>query len=435
MKTSINHQVTCDKQKSSRWMRRLTESVAISICLSLVAVGKAMADSFSFTKMADTKSDFPSIVSAPPAINDSGTVVFVARPVGGPSNLGSIFETDEVRGVYTSDGAQITEVVNNSLLPSLFNSSNRPSQYFILREVDINDNGTVAFSVASLPDFKIGIFTNLGGALTNRSRTTYDYLMVGLSGLRLDLTLNNQDDLVYKSVVARKSAPTTSDLILSRINQPDVTIAGAGSYIGIQNEFAELGNFAFNNQGIVTFAARKGGENTKSIFISDGSSRTTLLNSTDYVSFSTNDRGDVLLSSNNSIDLLDSADGTVRTLTDTNSGLFKSFLSPALSSNVSAINNNRQVAFTATLNNGETGIFTGADPTTNKVIATGDSLLGSTVVSVGFASQGLNNYGQIAFFARLADGTEGIYRADPALETPPSQPEPNEYPLQEAIPF
>ncbi len=50
----------------------------------------------------------------------------------------------------------------------------------------------------------------------------------------------------------------------------------------------------------------------------------------------------------------------------------------------------------------------------DKVIGTGDFLAGATVVSVGFVQGiGLNDPGQIAFFAILNDGTQGIFRADP----------------------
>jgi len=83
------------------------------------------------------------------------------------------------------------------------------------------------------------------------------------------------------------------------------------------------------------------------------------------------------------------------------------------------INNENTVVFGASLNTGEYGIFTGADPINDKVIATGDPLFGSTVTSLNF-SNGLNNSGQIAFLAELADGTEGIFVAEPE----PLEPEP-----------
>lgn len=50
------------------------------------------------------------------------------------------------------------------------------------------------------------------------------------------------------------------------------------------------------------------------------------------------------------------------------------------------------------------GIYTGPDRVADKVIATGDSLFGSTVTDLAFDRDGMNNKGQIAFTAHLADG-------------------------------
>jgi hypothetical protein len=45
------------------------------------------------------------------------------------------------------------------------------------------------------------------------------------------------------------------------------------------------------------------------------------------------------------------------------------------------------------------------------IISLGDSLGGSTVTRLLFSSQGLNDQGQLAFFAELADGSSGFYMA------------------------
>jgi hypothetical protein len=76
------------------------------------------------------------------------------------------------------------------------------------------------------------------------------------------------------------------------------------------------------------------------------------------------------------------------------------------------------------LDTGVTGIFTGADPIADKVIAIGDMLFGSRVTSLYFSNQGLNNSGQLAFVAGLENGISGVFRADPQ---PPVQsvPEPS----------
>jgi hypothetical protein len=85
-----------------------------------------------------------------------------------------------------------------------------------------------------------------------------------------------------------------------------------------------------------------------------------------------------------------------------------------------SINDLGSVAFLADLKKGGSGIFTGPDPAANKVIAIGDPLFGSTVTALQFSSQGLNNSGQVAFWASLADGRQVIVRADPLAVPEPT---------------
>ena len=87
-----------------------------------------------------------------------------------------------------------------------------------------------------------------------------------------------------------------------------------------------------------------------------------------------------------------------------------------------AINNDETVVFRAFLDIGGMGIFTGPDPLADRVIATGDPLFGSTVADLFFFRAGLNDASQIAFWARLEDGTQGIYRADPITANPIPEP-------------
>jgi hypothetical protein len=87
------------------------------------------------------------------------------------------------------------------------------------------------------------------------------------------------------------------------------------------------------------------------------------------------------------------------------------------------INNQGMVAFYAYLTDSSKsekaftgGIYTGPDPLSDKVIAAGDALGGSTISKVTFFRGGLNNLGQIAFTATLSDGTKGVWVATPVPE-------------------
>jgi hypothetical protein len=103
-------------------------------------------------------------------------------------------------------------------------------------------------------------------------------------------------------------------------------------------------------------------------------------------------------------------DGTQLTTIADTSGRFSSFFG-----NV-GYNNDGQVVFTANLAAGGSGIFSVRDGVVEEIIGTGDPLLDSTVTSfatIPFAPRGLNNEGQLAFVANLADGQTVLVRADP----------------------
>ena len=105
--------------------------------------------------------------------------------------------------------------------------------------------------------------------------------------------------------------------------------------------------------------------------------------------------------------------GPITTIADS-SGPFNGFRQPSL-------NNSGTVAFLGSLDTGESGIFTGPDPSADEVIGTGDPLFGSTVAQFFMDRESLNDSGQIAFYYELADGRIGVARADP-LVTPVPEP-------------
>ena len=103
------------------------------------------------------------------------------------------------------------------------------------------------------------------------------------------------------------------------------------------------------------------------------------------------------------------ADGTPTVVADTTGAFaFFGFRPPS-------INNDGDVAFHATLDDGTSGIFVGSD----QVIGTGDTLDGSTVQNLTFYEEGLIDSGQLAFVATLGDPNtpEGfrmaVFRATP----------------------
>jgi hypothetical protein len=80
-----------------------------------------------------------------------------------------------------------------------------------------------------------------------------------------------------------------------------------------------------------------------------------------------------------------------------------------------AINNSGRVAFRST----DAGIYVGRPGSIDeKVIAAGDPIDGSTFDGGFIWEEAINDAGQVAFWAELADGRRGVYRADPVNHPP-----------------
>jgi hypothetical protein len=379
---------------------QLIGGLAVGLSLSLLAGGKAEAASFTFTKIADTSGPFNSILSGlsdpGPSINAGGTVAFAA-------NL-----SPEIFGIYTGSGGSTTTITQG------------PSSSVSFYNPVINDSDTVAYGstilgnrvIASLDvESSNGAVISIA-SLSSRLFTSYRPV------------INNAGTVAFSAT--SQGSPAPGVFLFSQ----DISISSGNSTTTIASTsdpfFSGLGNPALNDSGSVAFSADldAGGSG---IFTSSGGPIATLIDSSGPFS---RFRGTAINDSNTLAFLADldaggsgiftSSGGAITTVADT-SGPFSSFGVES-----TAINDSGTVAFLANLDAGGAGIFTGLDSVVDQVIATGDLLFGSTVTSLSFSKTGLNNSGQVAFFARLANGTEGIFRANPASEPSPPQsvPEP-----------
>jgi hypothetical protein len=77
------------------------------------------------------------------------------------------------------------------------------------------------------------------------------------------------------------------------------------------------------------------------------------------------------------------------------------------------VNDAGSVVYVATPPGGSLGLFVGPDRESDRVVAVGDSLLGSTVEELAANPVSVNAAGQIAVRVRLADSGQAILRADP----------------------
>jgi hypothetical protein len=340
---------------------RLTRLVVLTLLL-FSSPRAVSAAHYTFTKIADN-----SAFNAP-SINNDGTVTFSAN------------------GIFTGSGGAITTIAAGG-----GSFSSIPDQ-----TPSINDIGTVAFS-AELASGVKGIFTGSGGVITPIADTNGPF-----SGFFGFPTINNDGTVAfYAGLDAGGSGIFTSS------GGPITTIVTSGP-----NNLSAFPSIDSN--GTVAFTAGNIGS-IAGIFAGDGGALTPIVTQAGpFSSFgavtSVNNDGTVAFYAE--LDAggsgIFTSDGTLTTTIADTSDPFSSFGAPS-------INNLGAVAFPADLNAGGRGIFTGPDPVADKVIAVGDSLLGSTITGIAgsFSTKGLNDSGQIVFIAFLADGTTGIFRANP----------------------
>ncbi|KAB8316652.1 PEP-CTERM sorting domain-containing protein [Tolypothrix campylonemoides VB511288] len=355
-------------------MRKLTAAMLFGVVISLYPTSKAKAASFSFTKIADTTS---SAFSAPfyqfvsPAINNEGTVAFRSISAAGDS-------------IFISNGGTITTIADTS------------GSFGFLGSFSINNSGTVAFQaglkggVVNGVGPGVGIYTNNGGSLTTIS---FD---AGAGSV----------------LVSRPSINDSGTVAFADNRFGDIYIGNGGPPTLIAD--ANGGNPVINNQGTVSVVLPGA-----SLVTRNGGVTTTITDTSgSFASLSgdgspINNEGTVALRAflrSGGQGIYTGNGGPLTTIADT-SGSFSGFVGTP------AINDEATVAFFASLDGGGSGIFTGSDPVVNKIIGTGDTLFGSTVITVGDSNpQTLNNRGQIAFTAALADGTRGVYVATPVPE-------------------
>lgn len=232
--------------------------------------------------------------------------------------------------------------------------------------------------------------------------------------------LNDGGFVAFRAVQRDRGDGTPGPAIFLGNGGPLTTIAStAGGFFSNFGFFPSLGN---SNQGTVAFQGilAGGGEG---IYLGSGGPFTTIADTSGgrFTSFgvapSLNELGQVAFFAtltDGSSGIFLAHGGTIETIADT-TGPFSGFGVAGIGvRDTLTVNNAGQVVFLATLDAGGSGIFTGPDPLTDRVIGTGDPLFGSTVTGLELSREVLNDAGQIAFEAILADSRRVVIRADPA---------------------
>lgn len=397
------HLRATDKQ----WTKRLIGGIALSLSFSVLAGGEAQAASFTFSTIADNRGSFD-VFSNPrftgdTAINDSGIVAFRAFQFlsedRGPS---------EPQGVFTGKGDSITTIQVRFDYETAYCS------------VDINNKGTVIFGRAIYRD-GCSLFISSNGVVTPIYTTDSRFESTSLGAINdrgVVAFTKSYDDYPYVDEILTSNGRTITTIAVSNFEDND-------------SPFESLGDPDINNSGTVAFRANLVEGDSGIFTISDGDISAISDTSNRFDSFGNptiNDSGTLAFRAEldeGGSGIFTSNDSDITPIADT-SGQFSFFGFPTPYGNFltdPAINNRGEVAFLAGLDTGGYGIFTSSN-LADKVIAIGDSLFSSTVTELFFSNKGLNNHGQLAFYARLADGTEGIFRANPDTSEPEPVPEP-----------
>ncbi|MGG6265200.1 DUF7453 family protein [Leptolyngbya sp. AN03gr2] len=362
---------------------------------------------YQFTPISGVGTE-PFTVFRQPVINESGVLAFegFVAPDAPPGSIltGDGQRIDRIadfeRGLDITFGASFNDHGVVSFTGNTFGGSiDAPlaaSGVFV-------GNGSFFMTVASRDTFveEFGNFEFFGPSSINDRLDSIDVAFIGINS-RFDVGV-----FLYEGGHISTIASSLGEF--DSFNKQIPTIGGDGP-------FTIYAPPALDDHGTVYFTASLD-NGKRGIFAGDGQQIKTIVDSKlEFDRFSApsiNNQGSVAflaqLDNHSSGIYVRDFNGNTETIA-TSDGPFSEFLSDP------SLNNKGDVAFQATLDNGKEGIFVGSDPVLDKVIAVGDQLGSSTVSRLLFGGrEAFNGAGQLAFGAVLADGTEGIFRAQPFL--------------------
>ncbi len=362
----------------NRSMRRVAAVLLSMALLGMLAASAEAAPAYKFERIVDSSQGLNP--DGCPAINNDGEVAFKA--------VNDLF----VGTIFRATGQALTPIADSAT-----------ELGFLGRNPSINDLSQVSFA-ARLDDGSEAILVGSGGPLTTIARTDpgdFNFFV-------FDTSLNDAGQVAFSAELD------------PQFNFDEGLFVGNGGpvstvYLASTSDFSgALGLPSINDAGEIAFEERLD-NGTDGIFLFTGGRFLTIVDDRGRVDSARdpqlNNGGLVVFNA-----ALDNGErgvftqgrrGPLITVADS-SGPFSFFGTFGPS-----INDIGQVAFGASLDTGESGIFTGPDPVADRVITTGDRLVGSRVINVTICSEGLNDAGEIAFVAQLEDGRRGIFLATP----------------------
>ena len=360
------------RMSHSRFQLHITRHTAIAaLC---VAVPSALAGgpiAYTFVNVADSSGPLSTFMTNA-VINDVGTVAFLAG-----TDAGSI-------GLFRTDGS-------GGLITIAVAGPGQP--YAQLGGPGLNNLNAVAFRGDDVAGSRI--FVHANGAITPIT-PGWPYTNVGELP-----SINDGGTVVFTS----NYFATYSGIYTG--NGGEVSM----KYENSQGAFTSFGDPAINNDGTIGFLAAKVGGGL-GVYIGTGLGYTTIADTDDEPSafgsvVDINTDGTVVFEATRDSGGTALYTGNPRGFTPvvtTNDGF-----SLSIGNIGRSINDSGDIAFVSSITGtGQFGIFTGPDLVQDKVIKTGETLFGSTVVNIECVRGALNNNGDVAFEYALSNGKSGI---------------------------
>lgn len=369
-----------------------TKLMNLLLAAQVLSIGAACAATYTFTNLLDNTGNFAVFYHCA-TINNAGGVAFHAERDSG------------VKGIYRTDGTTVTTIVDDSTGEFSFH----PVPRSLESRPAIDDDGRVAFFIyhnLGSFDYRPSVRTGSGGVTTviaesSASGTFYDAfsnpaIRNGVVSFRGGLNLPPDDPWGIFTVPASGGAYT----IIAQ-DGGQFTDAFGESSINASGQVAFHGNLTNGISGI--FAGPNG---ATTIAQTGTGSQFYWLDVLPKIS----DSGLVVfraqLTNDNYGNFIGSG-GAVTQITVAGGG--------EAEDTYPSINSAGTVACFGRLSSNERAILAGPGAVVDKVIAEGDPLFGSTVIGLGEpGSHGLNNNGQIVFTYSLENGVEGVAIATPA---------------------
>jgi hypothetical protein len=360
-----------------------------ALVLLLAWAAAAQAAQYGFTKVADSvRDDFNPNSFTCSSLNNRGDVAFKAGRTS-PDGLNSF------DGIYRANA--------DGTLTTIAEDPNRTKFGFLGNNPSMNDLGDVSFAANLAPGSEEAVLRGNGKKLTTIATTTRGFNFFGF-----DTSVNNSGEVAFKgeldNSVEGLFSGSGGKVTTHYLNSTDASLDGRPARFGGNDSrpsINNLGDIAFDetiqptfDSGIFagsagrfrTIAAPDPNAFVEKPMFNDGGTAAF------YRSF-TDATGQFVTA------IVTGDGGPLTTIADT-TGPFGSFgFRPP------SINNKGDIAFLANLDDfpPTTGIFVGPRVVQDRVVETGDKLDGARVRGLSFCEEGLNDLGQLAFIADLAD--------------------------------